>query len=146
MGFVLRAGRSQVNFPNVVVAVNKLTGTQYGSVMDVEGPVIYMKVTSGRSYHPINREYLQILRPDLVLPYNPRRVRGKQIIKEYQDKLAKTGVSLELKEELKELRYPPTITRRQCDQFIKGYVPVKAFIDYDSFLDDLLTFINRSNA
>jgi hypothetical protein len=127
----------QKRFPEIVVAVNKVTGTQYGHVKELYNdsyPLVSVS-TSGSNYMTILRDNLQILRPDRVRQY-------RKAIPPYILASMIKNASIPVAESAK-MTTKHTHSREECDQFIKGYVPVKAFIDYDSFLTDLVTFVNR---
>lgn len=145
MAYRLGSRRLQKRMPATVVAINKLTGTQYGYVMDAVGPIIYIKTTKNKSYYCIQRSDLDIVRPELVLPYCKEFVSSKTTQEAYHAVLKRMSriEHAELAAHTVESReLHPTITAQQCDRFIKGYVPVKVFVDYDSFLSDFVAFVN----
>lgn len=141
-------GPKQKYVPATVVAVNKLTGTQYGYAMDSEGPIIYVKITRNKSYRCVQRSQITIMRPDLVRPYNKELIISKTVQETYHTVLKRMSrvEHAELAAHAVESRgLHPTLTRQQCDRFIKGYVPIKVFVDYDSFLSDFVAFVNGVN-
>lgn len=144
VGTVKGSRRPQKHFPETVVAINKYTGTEYGFVRAQEEylPLMYVS-TVGKNFILCFRENIEILLPEQVTTPNF-----------YQQK-ALVHQIWKLERERDTNRFSPpkiidspkmadnTLLREKCDHFIKSYVPVAAFLDYERFLDNMEQFIKE---
>lgn len=112
-----RYGNDQVIFPAVVVAVNTVTGTQYGRVRDDDPNSPTIKVATRNSYKDRLRENIRILRPELVR-HAPGEIRDYRRVKVSH------------------------VPREKLDMLVKAHVPAKAFLDYDGFLNEIMELFN----
>lgn len=106
------------------VARHIITGTEYDSVWYSLTPgKIKTRNRRQTSYFELDSSHVEVLRPDLVKPvdynYNgARKLRANNNNKKNN-------------------------LREKCDLFVKSYLSTKAFIDYDSFLNDLVAFVEE---
>lgn len=130
----LASGRKQIHFPTMVIARNRLTGSLYGCVYEYGDFLMCKTSTAGGNLICLYRTYVEILLPDLVRPFDEQMFRNKTLLSSYNDK-KKAGNPFGGSAGLS------TVNRERLDQFVKGYVPVRAFVNYDEFLDGLIKLI-----
>lgn len=148
----VNVNKAQTVFSDVPVARHRFMGTLYSKARMYTSHPEFVDVSTrtkkdhskGMSYRRNPVESIEILRPDLVkiIVTPPKELRNNGLKSRGYVEYTKHN------EAQQELESPKTTvgttpTRRQCDMFMKAHVGVGVFLDYESFLTDMVEFIQN---